>query len=147
MPLMKKPGPVDSIVHFSDGSSSKPNARGVVQVPARDVNALMGAGYAICGPAQLRTASSGVTLAPATAAKIASQSFDRVSLILQVTGAASFGFGAAPAAGTGISLDGASAAGGQGGSYQINGDATPSDEIWAISTPGTTVTVVEGFSI
>jgi hypothetical protein len=85
------------------------------------------------------------TLAAGTPVQLVGPS-ERYLLTLQVTGigAASFGFGAAPAAGTGLSLDPASAAGGQGGIHDF-ADMIPSDSIWAISATGTTVVVLESF--
>lgn len=73
----------------------------------------------------------------------------RVSLTIQNTGtgSATIGFGSAPTAGLGLSLDPASAAAGQGGSRVWDGsDRVPSDAIYAISTAGTTLTIIEGFA-
>jgi hypothetical protein len=88
----------------------------------------------------------GATLAPGVAVQLVGQNFNRHFLVLQNTGtgAVTIGFGAAPVAGLGISLDPASAATGQGGSYEFK-KVIPSDAIWAISTAGSTVVAVEGF--
>jgi hypothetical protein len=88
-------------------------------------------------------------LAPAAAVQIIPANTNRASLMLQVTGTApaTFGFGVAPVAGQGLSLDGASVAGGQGGSrlWELSSnDHVPYDAIWAISTVGTTIVVIEG---
>jgi hypothetical protein len=70
----------------------------------------------------------------------------RLSLALRNTGhsAVTLGIGGAPGADAGITLDPASPAGGDGGSYQVDGDKTPVDSIWAVSSGDTTVVVVEG---
>src|SRR5260370_26242916 len=103
------------------------------------------AGFYVIPSGTMTTTVTPATLAPNTPIKIVAQRNNRSYLCLQVagTGSATFGFGQAPAAGTGISLDGASAANGQGGSYEFK-DRVPTDSIWAISTAGTTVTVAEG---
>jgi hypothetical protein len=87
-----------------------------------------------------------VTLPAGTAVEIVGLNFNRHFLTLQVTGtgAATFGFGSAPTIGGGISLDPASAPGGQGGSYEFK-SVIPYDAIWGISAAGTTVVVTEGF--
>ena len=89
----------------------------------------------------LTAAAAGVLVVPSNKA--------RVSLTIQNTGtgSATIGFDAAPTAGTGLSLDPAAGAGGQGGSRVWDGtDRIPSDAIWAFSTAGTTLTVIEGFA-
>lgn len=86
-------------------------------------------------------AAGGVQVVPA--------SNSRVSLTIQNTGtgAVTIGFGSAPTAGISLSLDPASAAAGQGGSRVWDGtDRIPSDSIWAFSTAGSTIVVMEGFA-
>lgn len=95
----------------------------------------------------LSSKTTPVTLPAGTAVQLVAQDFNRHYLSIQVTGPnpATFGFGAAPpATGQGLSLDGAFTTGGQGGAYEFK-DNIPSDSIWALSTLGTTVVIVEGF--
>jgi hypothetical protein len=105
--------------------------------------------------------TSSASLSPGVAAQVVGANANRYELTIQNTGThpATIGFGSAPAAGGGLTLDGASAAGGQGGArvwslpahiheddyYQHPdpGDAVPSQSIWAISTAGTTIVVIE----
>ncbi len=91
-----------------------------------------------------------ITLAAATpSGAIVAANNARVSLTIQNTGtgSASINFGSAATAGSGLSLDPASAAGGQGGSRVWDGsDRIPSDAIHAISTAGTTLVIIEGFA-
>src|ERR1700692_1928856 len=92
------------------------------------------------------TSVTGATLGANTAQQIAPANPDRKFLTLQVTGlaAVTFAFGAAPSTiGYGICLDGASSAGGQGGSYEFR-NPVPGDSIWALSAAGTTVAVLQG---
>jgi hypothetical protein len=110
------------------------------------------------------TTTTSVSLSPGVAKQLVGANHNRLELLLQVTGTnpVTFGFGAAPAGvGLGLSLNGASTAGGQGGSWSwmINtvaqpeayyvrrneGDAMPFDSIWALSTAGSNVVVIEGF--
>jgi hypothetical protein len=96
------------------------------------------------GPDSIHIVSTPVTLSAGTAAQLVAANFTRRLLTLQVTGtgAATFGFGHAPTAGAGLSLNAASSAGGEGGSYEVS---NVGDSIWAISTAGTTVVVLEGY--
>jgi hypothetical protein len=97
--------------------------------------------------------SRSFTLAPATPLLLASLNPRRKLLLLANTGVnpAAFKFQSAPASATdGVTLDPASAAGGQGGSFlrsdsgkTINGEC-PVDSIWAYSQAGTTVSIEEG---
>jgi hypothetical protein len=107
------------------------------------------------------TVTSSAGLSPGVAQLVAAANLNRYELTIQVTGTnpATIGFGSAPVAGQGLTLAGASAAGGQGGSriwslntraqpenyYAIKdeGDAMPVAAIWAISTAGTTIVVIE----
>ena len=107
---------------------------------------------------------TGTLLSPGVAKQLVGPSIDRLELMLQVTGThpVTFGFGAAPeGAGLGLTLDGASTAGGQGGArlWMLNtlaqpenyyvrkdeGDAMPIQSVWALSTAGSTVVVIEQF--
>lgn len=86
-----------------------------------------------------------VTLAANTPVKVLSANANRKLLTVQNTGNGgplSFGF-ATLTPGQGISLDAASVAGGEGGSYEFK-DVMPMDEIWAVSLAGTTMVVMEG---
>jgi hypothetical protein len=91
--------------------------------------------------------SQSFTLTAATAKLLVPLNPVRNALLLQVTGTApcAFKFGSvAPVSATdGMTLDGASASGEQGGSMLLTGLDTPVDQIWAYSTLGTTVTVQE----
>jgi hypothetical protein len=74
---------------------------------------------------------------------------ERVYLLIQNTGVnpITISFGPANAvAGNGLSLDGATAAGGQGGtiSWDTQFGAVPQNPIHAISTAGSTIIVIEG---
>lgn len=99
--------------------------------------------------AQTNFITTPLTLSAATSALLVSQKSNRNYLLLQNTGTnpASFTFGSGNAvAGAGISLDPASAAGGQGGSIVFDSQfgTVPQDAVHAISTAGTTVVAVEG---
>lgn len=91
-----------------------------------------------------------VTLSAGVASgQIVAASNSRVSLAIQNTGtgSATIGFGSAPTAGLGLSLDPAAAINGQGGSRVWDGtDRIPSDAIYAISTAGSTLVIIEGFA-
>ena len=109
------------------------------------------------------TTTTAASLSPGVAKQLVGPNNNRNELTIQVTGtgSATIGFGSAPtAAGLGLTLAGASAAGGQGGSRvwalpahnphfdkyyerKDTGDAVPSQSIWAISTAGTTIVVIE----
>lgn len=91
--------------------------------------------------------TTAITVSAATTTLIVGRNTGRQYLAIQNTGVnpVSFGFVAESpaAAGAGISLDPASAAGGQGGSWEWV-DTVPTNPIYAYSTTGTTVVVVEG---
>ncbi|MET3967228.1 hypothetical protein [Bradyrhizobium sp. S3.9.1] len=108
------------------------------------------------------TTTSSAVLSPGVAQQVVGPNSNRYELTLQVTGAnpVTFGFGSAPSApGKGLTLAGASAAGGQGGArvwaqnarqqpedyYAIKnkGDAVPRQSIWALSAAASTVVVIE----
>lgn len=93
---------------------------------------------------QLRFVTTSDTLSAATPKQILPAKFNRQRLIVQNTGTGSlqFGFGSSAAASAGISLDPASGALGQGGSYDF-GEVVSTDSIWAVSTAGTTISIVE----
>jgi hypothetical protein len=87
------------------------------------------------------------TLAANTPAQIAGQMLGNRLLIIANNGAGSLVWKTktAPASATdGVPLDPASSAGGQGGSIVLTGDVALSDAIYAWSTAGTTVTVLQG---
>ena len=87
------------------------------------------------------------TLTAATPRLLVPANPARHVLMLEVTGTspATFKFGSTPSGATdGIAFDGASSSGGQGGSLLLTGDDCPIDVIYATSTVGTTVTVLEG---
>jgi hypothetical protein len=110
-----------------------------------------------------RNVSTSAVLAAGVAQQIVGPNYNRYELTIQNTGTGNItiGFGSAPSApGAGLSLDGASSAGGQGGVriwgqptrdphfdhyYEAKdvGDAVPSQSIWALSAAGSTVVVVE----
>jgi len=96
----------------------------------------------------LTLTSQSFTLPPATAVQIASINASRELLMLQNTGSANpatFKFQTAPSSATdGFALDPASASGGQGGSLLLDSGRCSIDAIYAYSTLGTTVTVVDG---
>lgn len=86
------------------------------------------------------------TLSAATVAEIVTRNTSRSYLMIQNTGGtnpASFGVDNTVLAGTGVSLDPASAASGQGGSYEWV-ESVPTNPIYGYSTGGTTVIVIEG---
>lgn len=86
------------------------------------------------------------TLSAATVAEIVPRNVSRLYLMIQNTGGtnpASFGVDNTVTAGTGVSLDPASAAGGQGGSYEWV-ETIPTNPVYGYSTLGTTVIVIEG---
>jgi hypothetical protein len=86
------------------------------------------------------------TLAAATVAEIIPRNITRQYLMIQNTGGtnpASFGFDNTVLAGTGVSLDPASAVNGQGGSYEWVA-TVPTNPVFGFSTGGTTVIVIEG---
>jgi hypothetical protein len=98
-------------------------------------------------------ASKSFTLAPATPTFLLALNPNRRLLLLQVNGVnpAAFKFQSAPVSATdGITLGAASMSGGQGGSILFTEDnetiqtMTPVDAVYAYSTLGTTVTIVEG---
>lgn len=99
--------------------------------------------------AQVNFTTTAKTLAAATSALVINQNSSRNYLLLQNTGlnpaTFTFGSGAAVAA-AGLSLDPASAAGGQGGSIVFDSQFgnVPSDSVHAISTAGTTIVAIEG---
>lgn len=88
-----------------------------------------------------------VTLASSVAQLVVNQDMNRSYLAIQNTGVGgpmSAGFGAAPsAAGTGPTLDPASAAGGQGGSWEWI-DVVPTNSVYLYSAAGTTAVVIVG---
>jgi len=87
------------------------------------------------------------TLAANTPVQIAPADLGCTLLIIANNGTGSLVWkaGSAPASATdGTPLDPASAAGGQGGSIVLTGDAAISDAIFAWSTAGTTVNVKQG---
>jgi hypothetical protein len=97
--------------------------------------------------------SKSFALAPATPTFLVALNPDRRLLLLAVNGTAPavFKFGSAPVSATdGITLDAASVSGGQGGSILFAEDTqalqtmTPIDAVYAYSTIGTTVIVLEG---
>jgi hypothetical protein len=97
--------------------------------------------------------SKSFTLAPATPTFLVALNPNRKLLFLGVNGIApaTFKFGSAPASAIdGITLGAASVSGEQGGSALFTEDtetlnsATPVDAVYAYSTNGTTVVVVEG---
>jgi hypothetical protein len=104
-----------------------------------------------------RNISTSATLAPNVAQQIVGANQNRYELTLEVTGTnpVTFGFGSAPSApGVGLSLDGASSFGGQGGSkiWALSAkphlgpdDWVPGQSIWALSAAGSTVVVIESF--
>lgn len=97
-------------------------------------------------PSRININSISVTLAAATPTLLAAKSAERAFLAVQVTGtnSATIKFGSAPTSATdGFSLDPASAAGGQGGSFVFQ-DSVPIDAVYAISASGTTVAVLDG---
>lgn len=86
-----------------------------------------------------------LVLSAGVAAKVVNADMSRKLLTIQNVGLNPLSFGFATlAAGGGISLDPASAANGEGGSYEFK-DVIPGSEIWAISAAGTTIVVMEGF--
>jgi hypothetical protein len=91
--------------------------------------------------------STSKTLAAATSQLLTPASAERTYLSIQNTGGTNpfvFKIGSAPLSATdGICLDPASAAGGQGGSYEFR-DKVPVDAIYGYSTGGTTVTIFDG---
>ena len=98
-------------------------------------------------PITMNVTSYPTTLSAAVGATLLAANPRRCYLAIQVTGTnpASFGFDSIPAAGGGISLDGASGAGGQGGSWEWV-DAVPVDAVYGFSTAGTDVVVIEGIN-
>jgi len=97
-------------------------------------------------PDPLNFKGTAVTLASSVAQLVVNQDAARSYLAVQNTGtgALSIGFSSAPtAAGRGISLDPATAAGGQGGSWEWI-DAVPMNSIYLYSAAGTTAIVVTG---
>lgn len=90
--------------------------------------------------------ATSVTLVAATARLVVAANPYRQYLFIQNTGATgplTIGFDSTPTAGAGPSLDPATGAGGQGGALEyIN--RVPTNAIYAISTAGTTMTVIEG---
>ena len=87
------------------------------------------------------------TISAATATPLVSENLNRKHLCIVVNGTnpATIKFGSAPTSVTdGISLDGASGSGGQGGSVWYGEQDAPTDSIFAWSTAGTTVTVASG---
>jgi hypothetical protein len=101
--------------------------------------------------------STSFTLAPATPTLLLAFQPNRKLLMLAVNNVnpATFKFGSAPASATdGFTLAGASASGGQGGSFlltdatkpplHLNNGCCPVDAVYAYSTLGTTVSVQEG---
>jgi hypothetical protein len=97
-------------------------------------------------PDPLNFSTTSVTLASSVAQRVVLANTSRLYLAVQNTGtgAVSVGFGSAPsAAGTGLSLDPASAAGGQGGSWEWT-DPIPMNSIYLYSAAGTTAVVIQG---
>jgi hypothetical protein len=102
-----------------------------------------------------RNITSSATLAPNVAQQITGANSNRLELTIQNTGTGNvtIGFGSAPTgAGMGLSLDGASTAGGQGGTrlwglstkpHTLPDEWVPGNSIWALSAAGSTVVVVE----
>ena len=86
-----------------------------------------------------------VTLSAGVATKLVSRNVSRQYLAVQNTntGSATITFQASPVAGAGLSLDPASAAGGQGGSWEWS-VSVPTQPVYAISTAGTVLVVIEG---
>lgn len=89
--------------------------------------------------------TTSTTLAPGAPVQIVPLRRDRATLFLQNTGtnALTIGFGEAPVAGKGMTLDPASAANGQGGAFYVDQRA-PIDAVFAVSTAGTSIVVIEG---
>lgn len=97
-------------------------------------------------PTHINMTSVTKTLAPGVAQLLVPASAERTFLSVMVTGInpATFKFVSAPTSVTdGTSLDPASGAGGQGGSFCF-GDKVPVDAVYAISANGTTVNVLDG---
>jgi len=86
-----------------------------------------------------------VTLSGNTATALVGRNINRQYLAIQNTGtgAVTITFQANPVIGAGLSLDPASGAGGQGGSWEWSA-SVPTQPIYAISSAGTTVVVIEG---
>lgn len=85
------------------------------------------------------------TLAAGVAQQIASANGGRGYFMVQNTGVnpATIAPNAVPTAAAGVGLDAASAAGGQGGSYECI-EVVPTNPFFAISAAGTTLVVCEG---
>lgn len=98
-------------------------------------------------PLTMNVTITPVTLSAAVGQKLVNTNMNRCYLAIQNTGtgALSFGFDGIPAAGAGPSLDPASGAGGQGGSWEFK-EAIPIDAVYGFSTAGTTVIVMEGIN-
>ena len=91
--------------------------------------------------------TTSVAVPAATPTPLVGANNDRKHLCIVVNGVnpATIKFGSAPASATdGISLDGASATGGQGGSVWYGELDAPTDPVFAWSTSGTTIGVAQG---
>jgi hypothetical protein len=87
------------------------------------------------------------TIAAATATPLVGANSDRKHLCIVVNGTnpCTIKFGSAPTSATdGISLDGASGSGGQGGSLWYGELDAPTDPIFGWSAAGTTITIASG---
>lgn len=86
-----------------------------------------------------------VTLSANTASILVPRNINRQYLAIQNvgTGAVTIAFAANPTVGSGLGLDPASSLGGQGGTWEWSA-SVPTQPIYAISTLGTVVVVVEG---
>src|SRR5256885_14744311 len=87
------------------------------------------------------------TLSAGSAALLAAAVTDCTLLIIANNGISPMvvKFGSAPTSVTdGIPLDGASAAGGQGGSLVLTGDSAVADAVYGMSAAGTTFAVSQG---
>lgn len=86
-----------------------------------------------------------IVLAPSVGQKLVDVNTSRKYLLVQNTGTNPLTVreDSIPAAGAGLSLDGASLAGGQGGTWNPT-DVVPTNALFGFSTAGSTVVVVEG---
>ena len=94
----------------------------------------------------IQTITRNFTLSAGVAAQIVPANAGRKFLLIQNTGVggpATIKEDSAPTAGGGMSLDAASGAGGQGGSWNPT-EVVPTNAYWAISAAGTTIITMEG---
>lgn len=99
--------------------------------------------------ARVAMTGTSVALSAATPTRVLAANNQRQYLALQNAGGTNpltVAFSKTIVAGAGVNLDPASAADGQGGSVVWDGNvgSVPSGEIWAISTSGSTISIVEG---